>query len=166
MWCSPLLELHFVLQADKRGVFTGNILPRVALSVYQYLIDTVWIHLFPPELASESVTLLSMTWSVLLRPWGLLLLSSCPKTQPPRWAGGHAQLPHRGVTAALGNKALWLPHPPENFSLSVCVSCSLMKQIIFCCWWLRNTSLLCECVLVWFTDNQCLQLLLSVHVVS
>lgn len=159
MWFSPLLQLHFVLQADKRGVFSGKILPKVALSIYHTWLTQSGSTCFLPSWHQSA-------WSVLLRPWGVFLLASCLKTQPPRWAGGHAQLPHWGVTAAPGNKALWLLHPPREYlSFSVCLSCFLMKQMIFCSWWLRNTSLLYAFLCDPQTIRQCIPLLLSVNLV-
>lgn len=126
--------------------------------------------MFPPELAPESVTLLSlsMTWCVSFRPRGFFLLASCPKIQPPRWTGGHAQLPHWGVTAALGKQSPLTLSSPRRISpsLSLCFSLVPVKQMIFCSWWLRNTRLLYVFLCDPQTIRQCLSLLLlSVHLV-
>ena len=149
MWCSHLLRLHFVLAADKSGVGKNLGTTRFRRLSIRHLIDTVCIHLFPPTLAPEAVTLLSVTWFVLPRPWGFFFfylfcffsfLASSPTAHPPRWAGGHAQLPHRGVTPAPGKQSPLTPSstPPENISLFQPPAFPV-KQMIFCSRWLRNT---------------------------
>lgn len=123
-----LLRLHFVLSADKSGVGKNLGTTRFRRLSIRRLIDTVCIHLFPPTLAPEAVTLHSVTWFVSPRPWGIFFFffHFWPPARRHILPGGPVDTPSSltGASRRLrANKALWLLLPPPGEYLSVSPSC-------------------------------------------
>lgn len=131
MW----LQLHFVLT---RVIFLGEILPRVPLSIHQF--NNIWMTPFwsSPELASERY--LSDVMYLIKIPGGFSFWPPAWQRNVPGGPAGHASFLTLASQELWVNKALWLLHPPgEPLSVCLSLSCSTMKQMIFCSWWLRNT---------------------------
>lgn len=154
-----LLRLHFVLSADKSGVGKNLGTTRFRRLSIRRLIDTVCIHLFPPTLAPEAVTLHSVTWFVSPRPWGFFLFfffifglqPDGTSSQVGRWTRP-APSPGRHAGSGQTKPSDSFSPPPENISLFLPPAFPV-KQMIFCSRWLRNTHPLVR-VPVWSTDNQ------------
>lgn len=157
MW----LQLYFVLT---RVIFFGEILPRVPLSIHQF--KNIWMTPFwsSPELASECY--LSDVMYLIKIPRGFSFWPPAWQRNVPGGPAGHASFLTLASQELWVNKALWLLHPPgEPLSVCLSLSCSTMKQMIFCSWWLRNTRPLYAFLCDPQTIRQYLLSLLSVHLV-